>query len=182
MQHVHGIFDTYAAASDAVNRLKETGVPARDISIVSNDRTVDRARYGDYAYSDPADDTSSAAGAGAGLGAAAGGAAGLLAGLGIVAIPGIGPLVAAGWLASTLVGAGAGAAAGGIVGALAGTGMSDEESHAYAEGIRRGGTVVTARVADGEADRARAILKEGSYNLGERTQSWRDDGWSGRYI
>lgn len=182
MKTVHAIFDTYEQASQAVTRLKQAGIPGRDISLMSNDQTVDRAAYGDYAYVETTDGASEGAGAGAGIGAAAGGAAGLLAGLGIIAIPGVGPLVAAGWLASTLVGAAAGAGAGGIVGALAGSGMSDDESHAYAEGIRRGGTVVTARVSDGDAERARALLDQGSYNLGERTQTWRDDGWSGRYI
>lgn len=58
-----------------------------------------------------------------------GGGAGLLAGLGILAIPGLGPVLAAGWLASTLVGAGAGAATGGLVGALAGAGIDDADAH-----------------------------------------------------
>ena len=80
---------------------------------------------------------------GASLGTVLGGGAGLLAGLGMLAIPGLGPVVAAGWLASTLVGAGVGAAAGGVVGALTDAGVSHEDAHAYAEGINRGGTLVT---------------------------------------
>ena len=75
-----------------------------------------------------------------------GGTAGLPAGLGLLAIPGLGPVVAAGWLAATAVGAAAGAATGGIVGALTEAGVSEEEAHSYAEGVRRGGTLVSARV------------------------------------
>ena len=90
---------------------------------------------------------------GAGIGGALGGGAGLLAGLGLLAIPGLGPVVAAGWLASTAVGAAAGAAAGGIVGALVDAGEPEEHANVYSESVRRGGTLVTARVADQDAAR-----------------------------
>jgi hypothetical protein len=178
---VSAIFDSYADASSAVARLKEAGFADRDISIISNDRAVDRTAYGDYRHDETVDATADGVATGAGIGAAAGGAAGLLAGLGLLAIPGLGPIVAAGWLASTLVGAGAGVAAGGIVGALAGAGVSDDDAHAYAEGVRRGGSIVSARVAEADADRARAALEPGSYDLRERAQDWRSKGWSGRY-
>src|SRR5207344_1400083 len=73
---------------------------------------------------DGKDDRAEAAGAGAGVGAAVGGTAGLLAGLGLMAIPGVGPVVAAGWLVATTVGAAAGAATGGLIGGLTGAGVS----------------------------------------------------------
>ena len=72
----------------------------------------------------------------------------LLAGLGLLAIPGVGPVVAAGWLVATAAGAAAGGLTGGIVGALTQAGVSDEDAQVYAEGVRRGGTLVTARVND----------------------------------
>ena len=89
-----------------------------------------------------------------------GGVLGLLVGVGAHAIPGIGPVLAAGSLAaalgtagaSTLVGAGLGAATGGIVGGLVGLGIPEEDATMYAEGARRGGTLVTAQVADNLAD------------------------------
>ena len=87
-----------------------------------------------------------------------GGTAGLPAGLGLLAIPGLGPVVAAGWLAATAVGAAAGAATGGIVGALTEAGVSEEEAHSYAEGVRRGGTLVSARVAD-SGERSSVVAK-----------------------
>jgi hypothetical protein len=67
-----------------------------------------------------------------------------------MAIPGVGPVVAAGWLAATTLGAVTGAvacgAAGGLIGALTDSGVPEEHAHVYAEGVRRGGTLVTARL------------------------------------
>src|SRR5205085_10409881 len=95
---------------------------------------------------------------GAGIGGVLGGGAGLLAGLGMLAIPGLGPVVAAGWLASLAVGAAAGATAGGLAGALVSSGTSDDHAHVYSESVRRGGTLVSVRVADGNASAVQGIL------------------------
>jgi len=137
------LYDDYGAATRAVDELERAGIPSNDISIVASnaegwyegDRTgvtrrVDRDMDG-------VDDRAEGARTGAGIGAAVGGIAGLLAGLGMLAIPGLGPVVAAGWLVSTLTVAVGGGAVGGIVGALTQAGVSDEDAHAYAEGIRR---------------------------------------------
>src|SRR5207237_1907665 len=104
------------------------------------------------------DDRAEGAATGAGIGATVGGVAGLLAGLGLLAIPGIGPVVAAGWLASTAAAALAGGATGGLIGALTQSGIGEEEAHTYAEGVRRGGTLVTVRVPDTDRARVEAIL------------------------
>ena len=179
---VSALFDSYGEASAAVERLKQSGIADRDISIFSNDAKLDRSSYQPYRNGDAdRNDAAEGAASGAGLGAAAGATAGLLAGLGIIALPGLGPIVAAGWLASTLVVAGAGGAAGGILGSLVGAGVPDDDAHAYAEGLRRGGTMVTARVSETQAAQARAILNQGSYDLAQRRQAWRNEGWSGRY-
>ena len=103
-------------------------------------------------------DEHSATATGLGVGAAVGGTGGLLAGLGIMAIPGVGPVVAAGWFAATLAGAIAGAAAGGLVGMLVDAGVSKEDAEVYSEAIRRGGTLVTVRTDDIRAPTAEAIL------------------------
>jgi hypothetical protein len=131
---------------------------------------VDRDRDG-------TDDRAEGAATGAGIGAGLGGVAGLLAGLGVIAIPGLGPVVAAGWLASTTLGAMAGAATGTVVGALTQAGVSEEEAPLYAEGVRRGGTLVSARVS--EADRARfeAMLDPSAVNIRERSGAWQRSGW-----
>lgn len=94
----------------------------------------------------------------AGIGAALGGAAGLLAGLGAFVLPGIGSVVAAGWLASALAGAVAGGAAGGVVGALIEAGVSENDAAGYADAVRRGGTLVTIRIVAQDRDFYEEIL------------------------
>jgi hypothetical protein len=172
------LYDDHNDAQRAVQRLESAGVPHSEISIVANnsdswfnsDKKVDRDRDG-------VDDRAEGAGKGAGIGAGLGGTAGLLAGLGLLAIPGLGPVVAAGWLAATAVGAAAGAATGGIVGALTEAGVSAEDAHSYAEGVRRGGTLVSARVADTDRSRLDAILNESAVNLRDRSAAWQKTGW-----
>src|SRR5436190_1811747 len=122
------LYDDYAAAGQAVRDLEAAGLPSRDISLVASnadnwyrsDRTKPRVDK-DH---DGTDDRVEGAEAGAGIGAVLGGAAGVLAGLGLIAIPGIGPVVAAGWLVAAGAGAVAGGAAGGIIGALTQAGVS----------------------------------------------------------
>ncbi len=172
------LYDNYSDAQAAVTKLEAAGVPHSDISIVANnsDGWFDGKKDRD---GDGVDDRAEAAGAGAGVGAGLGGAAGLLAGLGLLAIPGLGPVVAAGWLAATAVGAAAGAATGGLVGALTQAGVSDDEAPLYAEGVRRGGSLVTAKVADGDKARLEAILDTSSVNLRDRSAAWQKSGWTG---
>lgn len=172
------LYDNYTNAQQAVQRLEAAGVSHSDISIVANnsdswfstDKKVDRDRDG-------VDDRAEGAGKGAGIGAGVGGTAGLLAGLGLLAIPGLGPVVAAGWLAATAVGAAAGAATGGVVGALTEAGISREDADSYAEGVRRGGTLVSARVADADRSRLDSILNESAVNLRDRSAAWQKTGW-----
>ncbi|RUU65256.1 hypothetical protein EOD03_37020, partial [Mesorhizobium sp. M7A.T.Ca.TU.009.01.1.2] len=142
MKTVTGLFDNYDQARDAVGELEATGVPHDDISIVASNSSGRLTGEASEAGEDAA--------AGAGVGAVIGGAGGLLTGLGLMAIPGVGPVVAAGWLAATAVGAVGGAvvggAAGGIIGAMTESGVPENDAHVYAEGVRRGGTMVIARV------------------------------------
>jgi hypothetical protein len=174
---VSRLYDNYADAQKAVQRLEAAGVPHSDISIVANNS--DNWYGGDKVDrdGDGVDDRAEGAGKGAGIGAGLGGAAGLLAGLGLLAIPGLGPVVAAGWLAATAVGAAAGAATGGIVGALTEAGVSKDEAPLYAEGVRRGGTLVSARVPDADRARLDAILNASSVDLRERSAAWQKAGW-----
>ncbi|MGE0223896.1 MAG: PRC-barrel domain-containing protein, partial [Acetobacteraceae bacterium] len=119
---------------------------------------------------------------GATAGAVLGGGAGLLAGLGALAIPGLGPVVAAGWLIATITGAGAGAAvgaaAGGIIGSLTDAGVSEREANVYAEGVRRGGTLVTVRTDDDHAVEVKKIMdSRQSVDWQTREQEYRAGGW-----
>jgi hypothetical protein len=153
---ITGLYDSYDDAKAAVKALEDAGVPSDDISIVTNKAN------GDVNVEGQGNRAGEGAGAGAGLGALAGGAGGLLTGLGLLAIPGVGPVVAAGWLAATAAGAVAGAVAGGavggIVGAMVESGVPEEDANFYAESIRRGGSVVTARVEDDRRTSVDAIL------------------------
>jgi hypothetical protein len=92
-----------------------------------------------------------------------GGMVGLAAGMVAVVLPGIGPLVAAGPLAGTLAGAigglGLGAAAGGVIGLLRDHGVSEEEARFFAEGVKRGGSLVTVRTGEDRMDQARKTLE-----------------------
>lgn len=171
------LYDNYTDAQKAVQKLETAGVPHADISIVANNSDnwyngtkVDRDHDG-------VDDRAEGAGKGAGIGAGVGGAAGLLAGLGLLAIPGLGPVVAAGWLAATAVGAAAGAATGGIVGTLTQAGVSTEDAPLYAEGVRRGGTLVSARVPDADRAQLEGVLSQSAVNLQDRGAAWRKAGW-----
>ena len=112
-----------------------------------------------------------------------GGVGGLLTGLGLLAIPGVGPVVAAGWLVATAAGAATGAvvggAAGGLVGSLTGAGVPDRDAQFYAEGVRRGGTLVTARVDDARTSTAREILQRyKSVDPAVRGAAYRESGWT----
>lgn len=172
------LYNSYSDAAKAVNDLEGAGVPHSDISLVANnsddwystDKKIDKNRDG-------TDDRAEAAGKGAGVGAGVGGAAGLLAGLGLLAIPGLGPVVAAGWLAATAAGAAAGAATGGVIGALTEAGLSSDDAQAYAEGVRRGGTLVSARVPDSDKGRLEAILNRSAVDVESRRASWQKSGW-----
>ncbi len=170
MKTVSRVYDTYAEARNAVTAVEAAGVPETEVSLVANKYVSDK-------YADVKE--VSAPATGAGIGGAVGGGAGLLAGLGLLAIPGLGPVVAAGWLAATAVGAAAGAAAGGLVGALVGAGVSDTDAHVYSESVRRGGTLVSARVADGEAGRIQAILDRFKpIDPAVRGAEYRKQGWT----
>lgn len=181
MANVSGLFDNYDDALTAVNKLQALGIDRANISLVANNADDWYGRR----TGEPRTDSHTGEGAatGAGIGAVVGGAGGLLAGLGLLAIPGIGPVVAAGWLAATGAGAVAGAAAGGAVGGLVGgltsEGVSEERAHVYAEGVRRGGTLVSARVPDDRASEAQEILdNEASVDLTARERVYREEGWS----
>ncbi|MBS7544814.1 hypothetical protein [Ancylobacter oerskovii] len=180
MATVSGLFDNYDDALTAVNKLEGLGIDRANISIVANNSGD---WYGQRV--DRPDDSNAGEGAasGAGIGAVIGGAGGLLAGLGVMAIPGIGPVVAAGWLVATGVGAVAGAAAGGAVGGMVGAmtseGVPERDAHLYAEGVRRGGTVVSAKVDEDRVAEAQDILNdEAAVDLATRERVYREEGWS----
>jgi hypothetical protein len=178
-QTVTALFDRYEEAERAVSRLENVGVPHGDISIVANNADGQHQGLGEDTASAAGQD----AGTGAGIGATVGGLGGLLAGLGLLVIPGLGPVVAAGWLGATVVGALSGAAvgatAGGLVGALTHAGVPEDDANVYAEGVRRGGSLVSAKVDDAMVATVRAALDgDNSVNVAERRNSYGQEGWT----
>lgn len=168
---VIGLFDSMSEAREVVQELIDSGFQRDDISIVS--------RQDDKYVTERGDDRTSGAAMGAGAGAAVGGMGGLLVGLSALAIPGVGPVIAAGPLATTLAGAVLGAAAGGILGALTDLGVPEEEAHYYAEGVRRGGALVSVETDDHMADRAAEIMgRYGAVDIDTRIKQWRQSGWT----
>ena len=180
MQTYTRLYDDYDDAKHIVQALEADGIPHSDVSIVANNA--------DNRYSSSGDTTTTtgetgSAGTGAGTGATVGtilgGGAGLLAGIGALAIPGVGPIVAAGWLIATLTGAGIGAAAGGLGGALVGAGVSEEDASTYSEGVRRGGTLVTVRADDSAANRVETILNGRTpVDISARRAEYQSEGWT----
>jgi hypothetical protein len=176
------LYDDYSAAARAYNDLERADISKSDISIVANngegwyERGLEPGRID--RDGDGVDDRREGADAGAAIGGTVGGVAGLLAGLGLLAIPGIGPIVAAGWLVSTAALGVAGGVTGGIIGAMTQSGVDEDDAHAYAEGVRRGGTLITARVPDADRTRVEAILDRGAVNIRQRRSMWEKSGWN----
>ncbi len=169
------LYDDYADAERALRELVDAGIDRGAISLVAKNPEQRKVSLntGDNLPGE-------AAGTGASLGAILGAGAGLLAGFGALAIPGIGPVVAAGWLVATLTGAAAGAAAVGLIGLLIGTGLSEEEANIYAEGVRRGGTLVTVKIDDNRGAEVDEIMRRNRcVDLQERAKTYREDGWTG---
>ena len=80
--------------------------------------------------------------------------------MGVITLPGIGPVLGAGWLLATAVGAAVGASGGGVIGALIGTGVDKDDAKIYVDHIRSGGTLVAVRAADADVAKVEAIMRK----------------------
>ena len=154
---VFGIAKTVAQAEQIANALKAAGFSGDDISVLFPDKEGSR----DFAHEQHTKAPEGAA-AGAGTGGMLGGALGWLVGIGSLAIPGVGPFIAAGPIMAALAGAAVGAAAGGLTGALVGLGIPEYEAKRYEGKIREGNILISVHTEDGnEVDRAKEIFKRG---------------------
>jgi hypothetical protein len=169
-------------AQTVVRELVDAGIRREDIGFMANEKQTIPSSAG-LNEAEGGGRAASGALAGAGAGAAVGGLGGLLLAVAPLAIPGIGPIVAAGPIAAALTGAGIGAVAGGLIGGLTNLGVPEEEAHYYAEGVRRGGILVTVAADDGAtAERAVAIMRShGAIDIDERAAEWKKQGWQGRF-
>ena len=171
---VVSLYDRFDQAQEVVQELVKAEVPRENISMVANDA---RGEHADRLKGAVAKDAEATA-TGAGMGAAAGGIAGLLLGLGALAVPGIGPVLAAGPIMAALSGAGLGAVAGGIIGSLREAGISEQDANIYSEGVRRGATLVTVYTSEEMANRVADMMNQhGPVDLQRRSEEWRQANW-----
>ena len=169
-QIVSAVFDDRSEAEAAVRELRSAGVDTDRLSVIGRDEERTRVSdgTGEVVEDDAAGDAAGGAVAGAGIGA--------ILGVAALAIPGIGPLAAAGAIAGSAIpgaaaiGAGVGAVAGGLTGFLKDHGVSDDDAAYYEERINEGGIFVSADVSDSgiEAETAREILmRNGGHNASQ---------------
>lgn len=170
------LYDDFSTAERVIDNLMEAGFNREDLSVMANDAS---GEYGtSLADRDMVLDGDVSAGEGAGFGAVIG----TLIGVGVSLIPGIGPVIGAGPLAVALtagIGAAAGAITGGITAGLIDMGVDEDDAHIYAEGVRRGGTLVSLTTDEEWAERAEQIMNR--YNpvdIDTRSSLWRERGWS----
>ncbi|MDB4929391.1 MAG: rane protein [Myxococcaceae bacterium] len=171
-----GLFDTAFEANALVREVVRLGIPRDHVSLMVS--RVDESLSPDTApeVTTGSDDAM----VGAGIGAVAGGGVGLLLGLVAFPIPGLGPVIAAGPIAAALTGAGIGAVTGGVIGALTHVGVPEEHAQHYAEGVRRGGTLVTVGTTDAsESLVTEAMNRHHAVDVSSRAAKWREGGWTG---
>jgi len=144
---VAGVFQSSSDAEKALNALKDAGFTPEQVSVVARDT---RETQSMVERSDMAGAETKGAGTGALLGGLFGGAAGWLVGIGALAIPGIGPVVAAGALATTLGGAAVGAVTGGLIGALVGAGIPEDDARGYEAHVSEGRILITAQATSSQ--------------------------------
>jgi hypothetical protein len=152
---VFGIYATLAAADAATDTFVRAGFPASDISALLPENLGSKDIGTQKATKAP-----EGAAAGAGSGAVLGGALGLLAGIGALALPGVGPLIAAGPIMAALAGVGVGGAVGGFTGALIGMGIPEYEAKRYEGSLQKGGILLSVHCdTSDEIKRAKEIMK-----------------------
>jgi hypothetical protein len=151
-----GIYRNRSAVERGIEALKTDGFRAEDISVLFPENVGTK----DFAH-EKGTKAPEGASTGAGTGAAIGGVLGWLAGIGTIAIPGVGPFIAAGPIMAALAGAGVGGAVGGLTGALIGMGIPEYEAKRYEGRIKEGGYLVSVHADNSDWTRkAKRILEE----------------------
>jgi hypothetical protein len=166
-----GIFNTRGQTENCVDSLLASGFRSDDISVLAPNQKVSRELATEKNTKAPEGVTT-----GATAGGVIGGTLGLLAGIGALAIPGLGPFIAAGPIMGALAGVGAGAAAGGVIGALVGMGIPEYEAKRYEGRVKDGGILVSVHCDNSDwVDKAKKILErsgaEDISSAGEKSAS-----------
>jgi len=176
------LYDSYADANRVVLALEAAGLPPSETSVISNNsdtwysakETANVVPVRKDSGRSETDGKVEGAAIGAAIGATAATAASLVT---MLAIPGVGAVVGAGWLTALLGSMAIGGVAGGLLGTLTNAGISEEDAQVFVEGVRRGGTLVAARVPQTELPRIEAMMNRSAVNLRERCDLYRKSGW-----
>lgn len=178
------LYDSYADANRVVIGLQAAGIALAETGVISNNsdswyRTGQAANVVAVRKQGASGDAAAVgkfegAAVGVAIGATAATAASLVT---LLALPGVGAVVGAGWLAALLGSLAIGGATGGLLGALTNAGISEEDAHVFVEGVRRGGTLVAARVSPTDVPRVEAMMNQSAVKLGERCDLYRKSGW-----
>jgi hypothetical protein len=154
---VFGIYSTRTAVENATDSLVKSGFPASDISVLLPESLGGPKDMGTEKATKAPEGTA----AGVTTGGVIGGTLGLLAGVGLLAIPGLGPFIAAGPIMAGLAGLGVGGAVGGVTGALIGMGIPEFEAKRYEGRLQKGGILLSVHCdTSDEIKRAKEVLKQ----------------------
>ena len=178
------LYDSYADANRVVIGLEAAGIALSETSLISNNsdtwyRTGKASNVVALRKQGASGDTATiskfeGAAVGVAIGATVATAASLVT---MLALPGVGAVVGVGWLAALLGSMAIGGATGGLLGALTNAGISEEDAHVFVEGVRRGGTLVAARVSPTDVPRVEVMMNQSAVKLGERCDLYRKSGW-----
>ena len=176
------LYDSYSDARRVVLMLETAGLSPSEAGVISNNsdtwyraaKTTNVVPLRKGSASRESDGKVEGAAIGAAIGATAAIAASLVT---MLAIPGVGAVVGAGWLAAVLGSMAIGGVTGGLLGALTNAGIHEEDAQVFVEGVRRGGTLVAARVPQAELPRIEAMMNQSAVNLEERRDLYRKSGW-----
>jgi hypothetical protein len=176
------LYDSYIDANQVIDALEAAGVPPSETSLISNnsdswyraDKTANAVPVQKDGASSKAPSKTEGAALGVAIGATAATAASLVT---MLAIPGVGAIVGTGWLAAVLGSMAIGGIAGGLLGALTNAGINEEDAQVFVEGVRRGGTLVVARVPHTELPRVVPIMNQSAVILPDRCYLYRRSGW-----
>jgi len=189
MRTIAGLFENVNDADRAVKALQKAGFEKEDLSILAQNAIIQKEKTTSKAVDDSGESraTSREVAEGSEVGALgggiAGGALGLLVGAGAITIPGIGPAIAAGTLASTIAGlvggVGVGSITGVLIGAMAKLGIPKEEAHVYAEGVKRGGVLITVQADASQVSKAKTIMTNANVmKINDLREQWEAGGWT----